>query len=118
MRYFTVQEFNCKCGCGGGEKIDSLLLYLLSKARELANVPFVITSGYRCEEYNKKVGGVGESAHTKGLAVDIAVVSGSARFAILQAAIIVGFTRIGIGKGFIHLDVDEKKPQRMAWMYD
>lgn len=33
-----------------------------------------ITSGYRCEALNKKVGGVKKSQHTKGQAVDLSIV--------------------------------------------
>lgn len=33
-----------------------------------------ITSGYRCDELNEKVGGVKGSQHTKGQAVDLALV--------------------------------------------
>jgi hypothetical protein len=37
----------------------------------LGSRPLIITSGYRCPELNKKVGGVADSAHVKGLAADI-----------------------------------------------
>ena len=93
MSFVERAEFKCKCGCGKGEDLVSpLLLELLNRARGLAEVPFVVTSGYRCEEWNKKVGGVGESSHTKGLAVDIGVTGSSARFAILQALLTVGIS--------------------------
>ena len=46
---------------------------MLDKARDIAGVPFVITSGFRTEVENKAVGGVANSAHLKGMAADIAV---------------------------------------------
>ena len=42
----------------------------LELVRAALGKPIVITSGYRCPELNKRVGGVPTSAHTKGLAVD------------------------------------------------
>lgn len=36
----------------------------------LGNIPIVVSSGYRCPELNRKVGGSITSAHMQGLAVD------------------------------------------------
>lgn len=44
---------------------------VLEPARTLADEPFIITSGYRCEKLNKLVGGVPNSFHLKGMAADI-----------------------------------------------
>ncbi len=38
--------------------------------REFLGVPIKVNSGYRCPELNKRVGGVSNSYHVKGLAVD------------------------------------------------
>ena len=46
---------------------------VLEPARKQLGEPIVITSGYRNKFVNKAVGGVPNSAHTKGLAVDIHV---------------------------------------------
>ena len=43
---------------------------LLDRIRERFAVPMIITSGYRCEKVNKLVGGVDNSQHMKGEAVD------------------------------------------------
>lgn len=43
---------------------------LLAPIREKFAVPMIITSGYRCERLNKLVGGVDNSQHRKGEAVD------------------------------------------------
>lgn len=42
----------------------------LDPIRERFAVPMIITSGYRCERLNKLVGGVNNSQHIKGEAVD------------------------------------------------
>jgi len=52
-------------------KLHPDLWVILDKAREIAGVPFIITSGFRTPEENKKAGGKSNSAHLRGLAVDI-----------------------------------------------
>ena len=95
LRHFFPVEFRCKCGCGAGmEKMDADLLQMLDEARDLAGIPFPLSSAYRCPKRNKAVGGVSTSAHTRGYAVDIRYVDSHSRFAILQALLEVGFRRI------------------------
>ena len=69
--HFNLSEFACPC-C----KLVMLHPKLLAKLVELRDVlkkPVYITSGYRCFEYNRKVGGVANSYHLNGLAADIKV---------------------------------------------
>ena len=74
LRHFSPLEFRCKCGCGAGmEKMDADLLQMLDEARDLAGIPFPLSSAYRCPKHNKAVGGVPTSAHTRGYAVDTRV---------------------------------------------
>lgn len=115
---FTLEEFRCPC-CSGIK--DSLqfraFVSHLQEARQNAGVPFLITSGYRCPKHNKEVGGINESAHTKGVAADIHAASSSTKFAIIKGLLSAGFRRIGISKTFIHADMDVDKPQNMIWTY-
>lgn len=48
---------------------------VLEPARAEANQPFIITSGFRSAELNKKVGGAKNSYHLYGKAADIACIS-------------------------------------------
>ena len=89
----------------------------LDHAREVSGIPFKVTSGYRCPEYNAEVGGVSSSAHTRGYAADIACEGSRSRAQIIKAAIRAGFDRIGIAKTFIHLDCDPDKPKMVYWVY-
>jgi uncharacterized protein YcbK (DUF882 family) len=114
VKFFNKNEFNCRC-CGK-HIISANLVLKLDLARELAETPFIITSGYRCPKHNQEVGGVKNSAHVLGLAVDIAVPDNVARLNILRGLIIAGFRRIGLGKDFIHADVDKSKPNNL-WLY-
>lgn len=92
-------------------------LDFLDRAREYADTPFIVTSAYRCEEHNKNVGGKPTSSHLKGFAVDISCPTSTARSKILPALIKAGFTRIGIGSNFIHVDDDISKPTNLIWTY-
>ena len=123
LNYFNIKEFDSPDEIGSGMpteqggKMNKEFLFKLDEARMLAGTPFKITSGYRTEAHNKKVGGVKGSSHTKGCAVDIAVNSGLQRSAIVCALAKVGFTRIGIAKTFVHVDLDKEK-QNSIWLYD
>ncbi len=46
---------------------------LLEPLRDKLNKPIIISSGYRCNELNKIVGGVSNSQHLEGKAADIIV---------------------------------------------
>lgn len=48
----------------------ALVNNVLDPIRERFAIPIIITSGYRCERLNKLVGGVDNSQHMKGEAVD------------------------------------------------
>ena len=116
MEYFELSEFECACGeCDG--QMDTEFLAALDDARALAGVPFVINSGFRCEAYNKARGHSTTSSHQLGLAADIAARDSTTRFAIIDALINVGFSRIGVRKDFIHVDLDRDKDTRVMWMY-
>ena len=112
-KYFKESELACRC-CGELEESETMITKLI-KAREIAGVPFNINSGYRCEYHNKNVGGVSNSSHVGGYAVDIRVDSNSKRYIILNALIEAGFNRIGIYSSFIHADVDPTKPSNTIW---
>ena len=117
MTHFDKKEFKC-CSCGlGFDDMDFSLLSKLDMAREYADVPFKITSSIRCESHNKEVGGKESSSHLEGLAVDIACPSSYLRYKILKGLMRAGFNRFGIGKDFIHADIDSDKPKELIWTY-
>jgi len=124
MRYFRPEEFDCKCkkckdnGEGRGvDMMDDYFLQMLDDARHKAGIPFVITSGYRCPSHNRAVGGVANSAHTKGLAADIACSDERSRGYIIGALYEASFNRIGIHPDFIHVDDDDSKSADVVWLY-
>lgn len=115
MKYFSIEEFACPLT--GEADMDADFLSMLDKARGIAGIPFVITSGFRSVEHNKSVGGKPNSAHLYGYAADIAVPNSRARFTIIESLIKAGFTRIGVANSFIHVDSDPSKPQEVMWYY-
>ena len=55
------------------ENLRALCLEVLQPLRDHLGKPVVVSSGYRCKDLNKKVGGVENSQHLKGEAADIKV---------------------------------------------
>lgn len=96
--------------------LDPYLVYLLDLARDIAGIPFVITSGYRTKEKNLKVGGVEDSAHLSGKAADLRCRNSVERFIMVDSLLAAGFKRIGFGAGHIHVDIDDEKPQNVMFI--
>ena len=117
LLYFSKKEFASPDLPNSGLLMKKDFLEKLDSARHLAEIPFIINSGYRTPEHNKKVGGVKTSSHLKGLAVDIKTVNIIERYKIVNALLMVGFTRIGIAANFIHVDLDFSKGQNVIWLY-
>ena len=55
--------------------LGMLAALCLQPLRDYMKTPVVITSGYRCPWLNRKVGGVSNSYHLRGLAADIHIES-------------------------------------------
>lgn len=117
IRYFKPQEFDSPDLPGSGSKMDLAFIAKLDKLREAIKRPLIITSGFRTLKHNDKVGGVDSSSHTTGNAVDIAAPSSGDRYAIIEAAMRLGFRRIGIGSTFIHIDDSIRHAQDVCWTY-
>jgi uncharacterized protein YcbK (DUF882 family) len=102
--HFHLDEFQCPC-CQL-VMLHPLLLQKLTDLRNKIKKPIIITSGYRCQTNNEKVGGVKGSFHLFGMAADI-YVSKMDLNELLQSAIEICFPGIGYypKNNFLHLDV-------------
>ena len=70
--HFHRSEFKCACPCDK-DTVDIELIDILEDLRTYFRTEVVVTSGYRCKEYNEGVGGSKNSKHTEGRAADIQV---------------------------------------------
>ena len=116
--YFTNEEV---------EGLDNELVSRLDQARHLAKIPFVITDGLRTPYTNTDPNAVKDSAHLKGLAVDLRCRDSGSLFLMKRALYSAGFNRIGIyfrvdpkdstrlHPTHLHVDIDPDKPQDREW---
>ena len=116
MKYFKESEFECD-GINCFDKMIPKFIDQLDLARSMSKVKWQITSSWRNEEHNKAVGGKSDSEHLEGLAVDISAPTSQHKYEIVSCALMAGFTRIGIGKDFIHIGGSKGKPQNVIWTY-
>lgn len=113
MKYFKDVEFACPC-CGSN-LMDSDFLNTVDDFRAELGFALKISSGYRCPKHNAAVGGVPNSMHLKGRAVDFALLwlHPALRPKVLALAPKY-FRGIGIGKSLMHGDNRTKKA---TWFY-
>jgi len=117
LKHFSINEFDSPDLPNSGLNMDNDFLQMLDMAREIANIPFKINSGYRTKEHNEKVGGKPQSSHLVGKATDIAYKDSRERYIIITALQDAGFNRLGIAKTFVHTDSDETKSPDVIWTY-
>lgn len=119
--HFTDAELACPhCGKQG---INERFMWALEALRQRVDIPFVVTSAYRCREYDTQIGGKGN--HPTGQAIDLHLVGDAASQAIAFARA-YGFTGVGfkqhgpINGRFVHLDmVHDPHPsgEPVIWTY-
>lgn len=75
IKYFTREEFRCKCGgkyCKGyPHEPDERMVRIADQLRKNLGVPITIVSGLRCKTWNSIQDGVSNSQHMYGEAADI-----------------------------------------------
>lgn len=96
-KYFNEEEV---------KNLKTPLVLNLDIARERAGVPFIITSGFRTEEENKAIGGVSNSAHLIGYAVDLRILNGNQTARMIEALLSIPFFEVVIEKDHIHVEMN------------
>jgi|TARA_R110001632_G_scaffold57930_1_gene141431 uncharacterized protein YcbK (DUF882 family) len=114
LQYFDIKEFDCQET--GNNAMCPFFLEKLDELRHVCGFSFTITSGYRDPighpiESRKNVPGT----HAKGIAADIHINSGAEGYKIVQEAMRLGFTGVGVAKTFIHVDTRTSMP--VMWCY-
>lgn len=106
-KYFKDSEFTCKCGCGLNLQKNGIKR-IADEIREHFGKPAIISSGTRCAKHNKAVGGVSNSWHLKGNAIDIIIpgVSANELYAYAQQIVNRGSARYTykINSSALHID--------------
>ncbi len=112
---FKPEDFACKCGCGKGlAQMDKAFLNRLGMLRTSFGGPMVITSGFRCNNWNQKCKGEPKSFHLVGKAVDIACTESARRHRMVTCALSLGFS-VGVDGAFVH--VDSRDAIKVLWIY-
>ena len=107
IRYFTRAEFRCPCGrCGGfpAEPAEKLVR-LADQVREHFGAPALPSSGVRCPEHNKEVGGVWNSYHLAGKALDFRIDGKSAAEVLAFVRTLPVHYAYAIDERYVHMDV-------------
>lgn len=77
IKHFTRDEFKCRCGgkyCKGFVvEPEEKLVRVADDIREELGAPATVTSGVRCTRHNANVGGVSNSRHLSGKAMDFGI---------------------------------------------
>lgn len=111
VKYFGRGEFMCNCGgkyCGGfPAEPAALLVKTADKVRGHFGRTAMVSSGVRCQQHNKNVGGVANSRHLTGKAMDFRVEGKTAAevLAYVQQQPQVRYA-YAIDGNYVHMDVD------------
>jgi uncharacterized protein YcbK (DUF882 family) len=112
-KHFSKREMACP-HCQVCLMRDQFMLQL-EALRTSMNRALTVSSGYRCPDHNRSIGGAKNSQHLKGNAADIST-AGMTEEEIKQLIEIAKtlFTAVVKGPGFVHVDLG---PSR-SWSYD
>lgn len=109
IRHFSRGEFSCRCGrCGGfPAEMDLTLLRQADDLRERLGVPIHVSSGVRCNSHNIAVGGVANSRHLAGKAMDFRA-EGLSAARVLEVVDQLPDIRYAyaIDENYVHMDVE------------
>lgn len=88
IQYFTRAECRCKCGgkyCNGyPTEMSETTMRMADEIRRRAGVPLNNNSALRCQRWNAEQGGVADSNHMTGHAIDLAPIGGNISASRLQ----------------------------------
>ena len=113
MKFFQIEEFDCQHT--GNNRMDPEFLERIDALRLMCNFPFVITSGYRDPTHPIEAAKTKPGTHAQGIACDIKVDTSDKRYTLINNALLMGFSGIGVDSEFIHLD--QRLTTRVMWVY-
>ncbi len=109
VEYFKPSEFACKCGgfCDGTPaRMEEKLVRTADRLRNHFGAPITVSSGLRCRQHNANVGGVSNSRHLSGKAMDFCVAGKTAQevLAVVRQQPEIRYA-YAIDSRFVHMDV-------------
>lgn len=108
IKYFGKSEFACPCGkCNGfPAEPEETLVRAADKVREHFGAPMPVSSGVRCASHNKEVGGLSNSRHLSGKAMDFSI-RGFSAVSVLPYVQSLPEIRYAyaIDSGWVHMDI-------------
>ena len=113
FKYFKLEDFDCQET--GENDMSTEFIERLDGLRSVCGFPFIVTSGYRSPNHSIEAKKEKPGQHAQGIAADIKVVGGAQRRLLVEQALQMGFTGVGVDKNFIHVDVRTTTP--VLWEY-
>jgi peptidoglycan hydrolase-like protein with peptidoglycan-binding domain len=110
IEHFSRKELKCKCGniyCNGyPAEPQEKLVRVADKVREHFGSPATVSSGLRCKQHNANVGGVSNSRHLTGKAMDFCIKGKSSAqvLAYVQKQSDIRYA-YAIDSQFVHMDI-------------
>lgn len=111
IKHFSREEFRCKCGgkyCTGfPAEPEEKLVRIADAVRDHFGKPVSVSSGVRCTQHNAAVGGVSNSRHLSGKAMDFCI-NGFSSQTILDYVQKQSGVRLAyaIDSNYVHMDVE------------
>lgn len=114
IEYFDKSEFACKCGnyhapyCNGAPaEMNKKVVKVADRARGYFKSPAQVSSGLRCRQHNADSGGVSNSRHLSGKAIDFCIVGKTSVqvLAYVQKQPEIRYA-YAIDGSFVHMDVE------------
>lgn len=106
IKYFKKEEFRCRCGCGA-DSMEEKLIFEAEDIRVHFGAPITVSSGRRCANHNARVGGVSNSRHLSGKAMDFCVKGKSSKQVLeyVQKKPNIRYA-YAIDGSYVHMDVN------------
>ena len=113
IRYWTREEFRCRCGqfhtpyCDGyPAEPQRNLVELADRVRSHFGRPAHASSGLRCSRHNRDCGGVSNSRHLQGKALDFRVEGADAEEVLSFIRTLPGVRyAYAIDEAYVHMDI-------------
>lgn len=110
IKHFTRDEFMCNCGCkhcnGFPVEPNKQLIKIADQVRDYFKAPAYVSSGIRCKTHNANIGGVSNSRHLLGKAMDFRIKGKSSAQVLAYVQTLPGIRySYAIDNNYIHMDV-------------